>query len=68
MKLSTMAGGALRQYAGAQANYNRSVRDEVVRLLKVQSVTQPNSRSTVAMHDFAYRLGADAERWELVGL
>lgn len=63
MKLSYLAGGALRQYAGAKAQYTRGVRDEVAKLLKVQSVTQPNTKSTLELHDFAYRQEQEAARW-----
>jgi hypothetical protein len=30
-------------------------------------VTQPNSRSTVQLHDFAYREQQQARRWARVG-
>jgi hypothetical protein len=65
--LSPAAVITLRSFAKAQAQYQRAVATEVGKLLQVQSVTQPNSRSTVALHDFASRTLRTANRWDRVG-
>ena len=67
MKLDTRAVITLRTFARQQASYQREVATEVGKLLQVQAVTQPNSRSTVQLHDYAYRTLRLANRWDRVG-
>jgi hypothetical protein len=67
MKLSANAAITLVTFARQQAQYHAEVVAEVGKLLQVQAVTQPNSRSTVQLHDFAYREQQQARRWARVG-
>ena len=63
MTLSSQNTITLRTFARAQADWHRGLADEVGKLLRTQSVTQPNSRSTVELHDFAWREQQEARRW-----
>jgi hypothetical protein len=67
MTISTQAKITLATFAAQQAEYHNGVVAEVGKLLQVQAVTQPNSRSTVQLHDFAYREQQVAKRWARVG-
>lgn len=57
---------ALQQFAAAQAQWHGDVKAETCKLLVVQGVTQPNSRSTVELHRFAVAQETEAQRWTLL--
>ena len=63
MRLSNQNVAQLRRFASGRAQRHADVKAEVAKLLVVQSVTQPNSRSTVELHRFAADEQARAAQW-----
>jgi len=63
MMLSNRSLIAIHQVAFAQAAFHRSVAKEAEKIIRVQSVTQPNSRSTVDLHSYVLRERAQAAQW-----
>jgi hypothetical protein len=57
----------LRSFARAQAERQRATVADIAQTLRVQSVTQPNSRSTVQLHAVAAQALQTAKQFDRVG-
>ena len=63
MILDQQSQQQVRNFASTQADWHRGVVDEVAKILRVHSVTQPNSRSTVELHRYALAEQMTSAQW-----